>query len=396
MSKRATAPAATCEEAVARARAIAPLIEQAAAEAETERSLPPRSVAAMKQAGILRLFQPREVGGDEADFATQIAVTEEVARADGSHGWNAIANGPSGAFAAAYLGDEAVAQLFGPGREYCFGGQFAPNGQGHREAAGFRVSGSWHFGSGTGHSEYVMGGFIAFEGGQPRILETGLPDMRVACIPRERITFTDGWFVMGLAGTGSYDYECRDVFVPEAWTYPLFTTEARRGGAMFRMGIMPMVCAGHAAWALGVARRALDEVNALSRDTTRMGQESVLAARATFQRDYVRAECRLRAARLLVMDVFGEVLASAEKGDPLSLAQRAAMRSAATYATEAAKDAVDFAHLGAGTRSVRKGNAIERCFRDMHTGSQHAFINEDTYLQSSQVMLGQRDQSILL
>jgi len=394
MSKSRTS--AGCQEALARARAIAPLIEGAAGQAEQERTLPPRSVAALKEAGVLRLFQPHEVGGDEADFATQIAVTEEVSRADGSHGWNVIANGPSGAFAAAYLGDEAVAQLFGPGREPCFGGQFAPNGQGHREDGGFRVSGSWHFGSGTGHSEFVMGGFIALFDGQPRLLENGLPDMRVACIPREKITFTDGWFVMGLAGTGSYDYECRDVFVPEAYTYPLFTTDARRGGAMFRMGIMPMVCAGHAAWALGVARRALDEVNALSRGTTRMGQESVLAARPTFQRDYIRAECGLRAARLLVLDVFGEVLESAEAGNPLTLEQRAGMRSAATHATETAKEAVDFAHLAAGTRAVRQGDAIERCFRDIHTGTQHAFVNEDTALQSSQVLLGQRDQSSLL
>ena len=72
-----------------------------------------------------------------------------------------------------------------------------------------------------------MGGFIPLYDGQPKILENGLPDMRVACMPREQITFTDGWFVMGLQGTGSYDYECADVFVPEGWTYPLFTKRAQ-------------------------------------------------------------------------------------------------------------------------------------------------------------------------
>ncbi|MBW2313331.1 MAG: acyl-CoA dehydrogenase family protein [Deltaproteobacteria bacterium] len=382
--------------ALERVRAIAGLVEAGAEQAEAERTLPEKTVAAMKEAGVFRLFQPREVGGEEADFTTQILVAEELSRADGSTGWNSIANGPSGGFAAAYLGDEAIEQLFGDGKERCFGGQFAPNGQGEAVDGGFRVTGNWHFGSGIGHSEFVMGGFMPLFDGQPKILETGLPDMRVACIPREEITITDGWNVMGLCGTGSYDYECQDVFVREAFTYPLFTKDAQRGGAMYRLGIMPTVCAGHAAWALGVGRRALDEVNALARGHTRMGMDATLANRPTFQKDYIRAENRLRAARLLVLDIYAEVLEVAESGRDLTLEERARMRSAATYATEAAKDAVDFAHLGAGTAAVRNGNVIERCFRDMHTGTQHAFINEDTYLQSSEVLLGQREDSVLL
>jgi alkylation response protein AidB-like acyl-CoA dehydrogenase len=389
-------PSHCANQALDRARSIADLVEAGAEQAETERSLPAKTVAAMKQAGVFKLFQPREVGGEEADFATQIVVAEELSRADGSTGWNAIANGPSGGFAAAYLEDEAIDVLFGADCDYCFGGQFAPNGQGIAENGGFRISGNWHFGSGIGHSEYIMGGFIPLFDGKPRLLETGLPDMRVACIPREKISLTDGWNVMGLCGTGSFDYECQDVFVAESFTYPLFTKQPKRGGAMYRLGIMPTVCAGHAAWALGVARRALDEVNALAQGHTRMGMETTLANRPTFQKGYIRAECRLRAARLLVLDIYAEVLEIAESGEDLSIDTRARMRSAATYATEAAKETVDFAHLGAGTTAIRQGNAIERCFRDMHTGTQHTFINEDTYLQSSEVLLGQRDDSALL
>jgi alkylation response protein AidB-like acyl-CoA dehydrogenase len=378
---------------LSRARAIAPIIEVGAQQAQDERTLPARTVEAMRAARLFALYQPRAVGGDEADFETQVAVAEEISRADGSAGWNVIANGPSVGFAGAYLGDEAVAELFGPGRDYCFGGQFAPNGQGIAGDGGFRVSGSWHFGSGTGHSEYVMGGFLPLVDGRPILLENGLPDMRVACIPREQITFTDGWHVMGLEGTGSYDYECRDVFVRESWTYPLFTREPKRGGALYRMGIFPITGAGHAAWALGVGRRALDEINAHARRCTRMGQTSVIAERPTFQKAYIRAEARLRAARLLVVDVFSEVLRKVEAGDDADIRDRALMRTAATYATEAARDAVDFAHEAAGTASIRNGSVLQRCFRDMHTGTQHTFIGEDTYLQSAEVLLGLRSES---
>ena len=45
-----------------------------------------------------------------------VSARARPARAAGSAGWNTIANGPSGAFAAAYLGDDAVAEIFASAR----------------------------------------------------------------------------------------------------------------------------------------------------------------------------------------------------------------------------------------------------------------------------------------
>ena len=94
-------PTISRKEALAKARAIAPIVEAGAAQAEQERSLPEKTVKAMKEAEVFKLFQPRDLGGYEADFETQMVVAEELARADGSAGWNSIANGPSGGFAGA-------------------------------------------------------------------------------------------------------------------------------------------------------------------------------------------------------------------------------------------------------------------------------------------------------
>ncbi len=383
-------------ESLRKARAIAPILEAGAEEGAALRTLPEKTVKAMRESGLLSLGLPRELNGEEADFATLLEVSEELSRADGSAGWNSIANGPSVAFAGAFLGDDAVGKIFANGTDVCCGGQFAPNGRAQPVDAGYRISGKWNFGSGTAYAEWVMGGFMILENGAPRMLDDGLPDLRVAAMPRESITFTDGWHVMGLQATGSYDYECQDVFVPESYTYPLFSREPKRGGAIFRLGLMATTANGHAAWALGVARRALDEIKKLGVGHTRMGAPSTIALKPTFQREYIRAEARLHAARVLVIDVFAGVLEAARTGEPVGIEDRAAMRASATYATEAARDAVDFAHDAAGTTSIRNGHALQRCFRDMHTGTQHAFINEETYLQSSEVFLGLRDSSPML
>src|SRR5688572_30558398 len=146
-----------------RARAAAKILERNAQRAEEERTLPAESVAALAHADLFRLALPRELGGEEADFATAIAVWEEISRADGSAGWTLMANGSGAGAASAYLSDDAVAKIFGGDPAATVGGQFAPRGTAVREGGGYRVTGSYSFGSGSGHSRYVSAGFIPLE-----------------------------------------------------------------------------------------------------------------------------------------------------------------------------------------------------------------------------------------
>lgn len=375
-----------------RARAIAPLIEAQAERAERARTLPAETVKAFSEAGLLRFCLPQELGGADPDFEETIAVWEEVARADGSAGWTLMANGSGAAAAAAFLSDHAVEMLFGDDPAATVGGQFAPRGVGTPEDGGFRVTGSYSFGSGTGHSRFVSAGFIPMRDGQPVMAESGLPDMRVGFVPTDQVEFQDNWHVMGLQGTGSYDYQVTDALIPDGFSFPLFCREPRRGGeafrAIFRLGMMPFTGAGHAAFALGVGRRALDEVHGMAAERQRMGDPSPLAGRLTFQKEYAQAEAGLRAARLLVLDTYRTAFDASLRGDGATPQERALLRTAAAYATDAAVAACDFAHRRAGTVAIRDGSALQRCFRDIHTGSQHVFIGEKVYTDSADVLLG--------
>jgi alkylation response protein AidB-like acyl-CoA dehydrogenase len=235
----------------------------------------------------------------------------------------------------------------------------------------------------------VVAGFIPMVDGQMPMAENGLPEMFVAVLPREEITFTDGWHVQGLKGTGSYDYNLQEVFVPDHRVFPLFTRSPLRGESVaYRFGIMPVTAAGHAAWALGVARSCLDDVRELAQSKIRMGDMTTLAHKPTFQRGLAHHEGMWRAARLLVTDTFGRLEDAVAAGAEVTPAMRAEMRVAATYATEACREVVQWAHLSAGTTAIREGSRLERAFRDMYTGTQHAFISEKTYIDAAQVMLG--------
>ena len=371
------------------ARSIETIALQEAAPSEKQRTLTAPLVNALWDSGLMQFMNPTVAGGHEPGFAELIETWIEMARQDGSLGWIGIANIPSSSFAAAYLPDEGFASVFGANNNrVTMGGQFFPNGMGDKVEGGYMLTGAWQFGSGTGHSEYVCAGFLPMDGGQMVMADAVMPLMMVAILPRAQVTFTDGWHVQGLKGTGSYDYELKNVFVPASHTYPLMTREPLRGGAMYKFGVMPVTGCGHAAWALGVARSAIDDVVALAKAKTRMGEESSIAHKLTFQRGLAHHEAMWRAAHRLVVDTFTDIEARVASGEEFTPQLRCDMRMSATYATEASREIVQWAHLAAGTTAIREGNRLERAFRDIYTGSQHAFISEKTYTEAGKMLLG--------
>lgn len=372
------------------ARGMRDLVSAEAHESERMRTLTPTIVDEMWASGLMTAFNPVAAGGVEPSFAEMIETWIEMAWQDGAFGWIGIANMPSSFAAAAYLPDNGFAEVFTANdNRVTMGGQFFPNGVGEATDGGFVVTGAWSFGSGTGHSEYVAAGFMPTDGGQPRWVADGVPDMRVAVVPRDEVVFKDGWHVQGLKGTGSYDYALENVFVPEARTFELLARTPHRGSSpATRMGMMPVTAAGHASWALGVAKSMLDDVAELAETKFRMSDMASLASRPTFQKGLAHHVAAWRAARLLVLDAFSAAELHVAAGDDLTPTMRADMRVAAVYATDVARGCAEWAHLAAGTSSIREGSRLERAFRDIYTGTQHAFISEKVAIDAAQIWLG--------
>jgi alkylation response protein AidB-like acyl-CoA dehydrogenase len=378
------------------ARSLRQVIAEEAAACEQDRTLTKRTVEALWDSGLMQWCNPLVAGGSEPTFQEMIETWIELAWQDGSLGWIGIANLPSAAVSAAYLRDEGFAEVFADhGNRITVGGQFFPNSLAETVQGGYRLTGAWNFGSGTGHSEYVAAGFIPVTGGTMVVGDGDLPLLKVAVIARDEITFTDGWHVQGLKGTGSYDYEVKDLFVPEYRTFELFCRTPLRGGSpAFKMGLLPITAAGHASWALGVSKSMIDDVTEVALNKVRMGDDASIAHKASFQRNLAHHQAMWRAAYLLVLTTFGEVEERVRSGQGLSPEMRADMRVAATYATEASREIVQWAHLAAGTSAIREGSRLERAFRDMYTGTQHIFISEKTYTDAAQVRLGLVDDQI--
>jgi alkylation response protein AidB-like acyl-CoA dehydrogenase len=371
---------------LARAQGLADLIGAEADRSERDATLSPVVVEAFHESGLFGLMVPKELGGDEADLPTVLAVYEAVCHADGSAGWTLLANATTSAFAGAYTGPAAVEEMFGGDRIPVAAGQFSPRGTAVREADAYVVAGRYSFGSGCAHSPWIGGGALELRDGEFVTGPSGLPTIRAFFVPRERVEFLGNWDVMGLAGTGSYDYEVPEQTVDDDFTFDLIAAPPRRGGPVYRLGVLGLTAAGHAAFALGVGRRGMDELTRIVQTKHRLGAEP-LRDQQLFRHEYAMHDAALHAARAFVFESFSAVQDELEAGDDPTTVQRQRLRQATTYATRVATDAVRFAYTAAGSDALR-ASVLQRCFRDLHAATQHLVVDNNTLTETTRVLLG--------
>ena len=317
---------------VAVARSLADLIDAEADATDRGGTLTTPVVAGLADAGLFGLLVPRALGGTEADAVTTLLVFEELSRADGSSGWSFLANATTSAFAAAYTGEAAVAAMFDGEDPVVHAGMLGPRGEAKQVDGGYLVSGRFSFGSGIGHATWVGAGTLVTKDGEFVAALSGLPEMRVVFVPRDRVELRDNWDVLGLSGTGSFDYELSEQFVDAAFTFPLTAEETQRGGPVYRLGVLTLTSIGHCGFALGVARRALEEITRIADTKTRMGASSPIGDQPRFQHDLVFHDAARRAARALAVEVFTDLQDTVDRGDDPTVEQAQRARQVTTYA----------------------------------------------------------------
>jgi alkylation response protein AidB-like acyl-CoA dehydrogenase len=350
------------------------------AEIESNRNLPRDIVDELAGAGLFKLFVPARYGGAEVSAADGIAVMEELAAHDASTGWCvmiAMTTGLIGGF----LPPAHASAVYGR-PDAITGGFAAPMGRAKRVEGGIEVDGRWQWGSGIAHCTTIGGGCVV-EG------EDGeRPSAQFVLFDLEDVDILDTWYVAGLKGTGSTDYEVRGAFVPEGRWFALADAKPEDDGPLYRFSFFGLLALGVSAIALGLARRSIDELVALAATKRPQGSSRPLAERAPVQADVAIAEASLRSARAFVADAVGDVWASVSDGGVVSDEQRRVIRLAATHAMMTGAQVVDRMYTAAGGASVYEDNALQRALRDVHVATQHAITSPRTFELAGRMRLG--------
>ncbi len=223
-------------------------------------------------------------------------------------------------------------------------------------------------------------------GGRPEPRRDGLAAPFVFMDPGD-VELIDTWDVAGLAGTGSVDFEARDVFVPEG-RWAQISDGPVRDNVWSRFSFYGLLASGVAAAAVGIARRSINELVELATEKKPQGSARTLAERAATQAEVAGAEASLAAAWSMMLDAADDTFQSAQAGRPSTVDQKRRIRLAATHATQTAADVAASMFRTAGGAAVYRTSPIQRCFRDAAVTAQHAMVAPRTWETAGRMRMG--------
>lgn len=370
---------------VENARRFAAEIAPRGAEIEAAGRIPADLSKALGAAGFYRLFVTAERGGLEVSPRTACEVYEALAVGDAACGWVAFIACTT-TLAHGRLTDEGAGEIMARPDSLATG-VFAANGVATKVEGGFRVNGRWDWGSGSPNADWIGGGCVLVEDGQPLTSSAGLPRNHMLFFPADQVRSLDTWQVAGLCGTGSTAFEVTDVFVPDRHAAGVLV-RALPDRPLYRFPPFAPLAQGVGAVALGIARAALDEATRVVMEKRRGNSSTPMAERPHTQIEIARAEARLRAARALFYQTIDAAWDAAQTGEPVALSHSRDMRLAVNHAVSESTVVVDAMYTLAGGTSVYSASPLQRQFRDIHVATQHFMVSPNILETAGRLFLG--------
>ncbi|KJK45161.1 acyl-CoA dehydrogenase [Lentzea aerocolonigenes] len=360
-------------EFVEAAAALKPVLAREQAAGDRDRRLTGEAMAAMRDAGMFRMFVPESLGGSELGLRTSVDALAELAYGDPSASWVVMILGAAD-LVVAQMAFEAQQEIYadGPDTHVCV--VLTPHATAERVDGGWRMSGEWFPASGCLHSSWGVFGFPIEEG-----------DAGVAAIPFSELRIKDTWHTVGMRATGSNLVVGRDVFVPDHRVLRLRDAIAGPlgSGARFRSALLPTVLTYMIGPYLGMAEAALGHVMSKADKrpvsfTTYQRQSDSPA----FQIAIAEASAKIDVARLLAHSCASVIDDHALADTFPDYATRARHRLHVTHAVRQCGEALEMLVAAHGAAAVAESSPLSVLLRDMQTGLKHAMINPSWNLEA--------------
>lgn len=377
---------ASAQDILDRAGQLGPLVAAEADEMERRQQLTEPVKQALVDAGVFAIGYPAEWGGPQMRVDDQIRLIEQLARFDGSVGWNVTIMADSGLYAGR-LGRELAAQIY-PSMDMPTAGSFNPPGVAEPVDGGYRLSGRWRFGTGIRNADRVLGRFRRHVDGQPAFDANGDPDLWVAWFPGEAVVRHDTWHTTGLAGSGSCDYSIDGVVVAADQMY--------RYADQFRpsLELPPLsryygtLTGNQVGVPLGIAAHGLDLVREhLAAARTKWGDS--VSADQYVQVKLAEADGLYRAARAYALDTFADITDALLRDVALTRQQEANMQTAPVIACDLCRRSLEIVLDLVGAQSILRSKPYDRLYRDMSSLARHFYFRPIHLELSGRHLLGE-------
>jgi 3-hydroxy-9,10-secoandrosta-1,3,5(10)-triene-9,17-dione monooxygenase len=367
----------TYDELWGRAEALLPTLKERAARAEELRRMPDETLRDLHDSQLLRIHQPKRVGGAELEFDAIVTFGALLARACASSSWNFI-NFASHHLMLGMFPPQAQDEVWGKSPDALIASSFVfPAARARKVEDGYVISGRWPFSSGVDPSEWNMLAGLAF------LDDNAPPEQRIFLLQRSQYRIIDTWFAGGLRGTGSKDVEATEQFVPEHLTLAVADTKggptpgsAVNPGALFQMPVFALFPYMLSGVALGIAEGLIDDFSSARNKTGKMTGARIAEIQST-QIRLGEAAAYARASRNAQLANCREAWEVIRRGEVPDIRTKARYRLEGAYAVEWAVRAVDVMFGLSGAAGLYESGHAARAFRDAHAVKQHFSFNTD-------------------
>ncbi|MFK7907149.1 MAG: acyl-CoA dehydrogenase family protein [Chitinophagales bacterium] len=343
--------------------------ENRKAEIESLRNIPKDLIQKVKDLGLVKKWAAKEYGGEQASVSEVTQMLQSIAYHNASLAWVIGVTGCSSLFSG-FLPPSMATLLFGDSQAMV-GGFAAPAGMARKVEGGLEVSGRWSWGSGITHCSHIVGGVGLMEG--EKMVGTALVFFEAG-----EIEMHDNWRVLGLKGTHSIDYSAKKAFIPnKRWSrFPL--AQATIDAPLYRFSFLGALSLAVASVGLGLAKRALEEINTLAQVKSPFGTGKKLAQKEAIQVAFGKLQGTYWAAMALFQNTIAEAELEAKQG-LCSIDSKAKIRLAACHSLQLAEEVVSGAYRLAGGSAIWENHKLEELMRDIQVVAQHGMVSAGNY-----------------
>jgi alkylation response protein AidB-like acyl-CoA dehydrogenase len=365
--------------------AILPEIAAAAKDSDEDRRVRDDIIEKLRQTGAMGLSKPERFGGLGANAREMLEVSTLVGRADAGASWVVMLTNVCG-WLTGHMSHDAQQDVWGGSDpDPVLTGVLMPTSTARKVEGGYRISGKWHYNSGSWWSDWAGIGFpVPDENGE--IVNVGL-----AIIPRSDYTIEDTWYISGMRGSASNTIVAEDVFVPDHRTMLVppaiegeYPSVSAKDEPVYRSGFIPVLAVVLVGPSLGAAEAALEYVREKAQhkpvSQTFFDKQSDSTA---VQLQVAKAAQLIETARLLTFDVADRIDAWGREGVYPEPLERARIKANVGFIAESLHEAVETLMWAHGSGSYADSNPLQRLWRDVHVGTSHAVaspaIGYETY-----------------
>jgi 3-hydroxy-9,10-secoandrosta-1,3,5(10)-triene-9,17-dione monooxygenase len=376
-------PAVTPAILVSRAQSLREhlLGEQEAAEALGHYSA--QIHAEFLEAGFYHILTPSKYGGFEFDVPAYVKVMMELGRGDPSTAWCLALGSGHNLTLAAFWDEQAQDEIIqNPAGYFSAPHSAMPTGTALPVDGGYIVSGRWDYCSGIPHATHFKG--------TARVAGNGeRPAARVVVLPAGEFEILDNWgngSALGMQGSGSNSVVVQDVFVPRHRTVPFDWLDpvnvphapgtSLHANPMYQARISGYYHMEIVSSVVGAARAAQDEYERLL--MTRKTSRPPVIPRFQdddFQRDFGLVMAYADAAEALLMRAAGLYMhycdEAARDVQPFTYEMDMRLWALVQQAGRLASESVEHAWRTAGSSAGKRGERLQRYYRDVSMYRQH-------------------------